>query len=141
MARMMKAQMDYALERLEHVCNQKLGKEPCEDRTELRKAHADLLRSGKIDMGKVVKAALVQFDREVRLKCYHYPATVESHVEDRLSRHLADAHNDGTEAERKKWSAKRDKLMVHFQQAKDELILGDVEKALALIDKFAKLKV
>lgn len=144
MARMTKMQMDHAMGRLDQAYAEILGKHPVNgDGTERLQADAyvDLVRKGTVKISPaLVKRAISKYDAD-KLKDKRWFDSFPEILMRMLKDELALKYQPQENKELRKYLARRDKLTVIYQDAKDELILGDVEKALSLIANFRSTKI
>lgn len=136
--RMMKVQIEYAIKQLRLAYSDKLPErpEPYLEAPDKNEEFIKLVESGKVNLGEVFIEAVKKYRRHPN--CYH----VTTLFHDGLRRALEENRPTPKDnPEYKKWKKKRDKLKKLFKQAEDELMLGDAEHALKLIEKFRNVKV
>ena len=139
--RMMKAQMDHALTRLGEAFDEILGDRPKGQQHARLKAEADLLRSGKVKISNLlVKRAIRRFDHDLARDA-RYCDSISRWLRVELDEALELAYKPKPDPKVVAWDARHKKLSAKYQEAKDEIILGDVDRALLLIAKFRKIKV
>ena len=140
MARAMKkVQMEHALERLSEAYRDILGDQPKGDSHAGLKGRAALIKSGEVTIDKaLIKRAVTRFNRKLQSR---WPDTIESCIEKELEQVLESKYTPVIDQAMVKWEKRRDKLDAKFREAKDEIILGDVDRALKLIAAFRKTKV
>lgn len=138
---MMKVQMEHALTRLREAFDDILGEPPRRpEPNQTAKERADLIRSGKVKVTKaMINTALENFDRQYSRG--GYVESIERRLYNEIDRALDAAYKPKTDPAVAKYNARRKKLEAKYREAKDEIILGDVDRALKLIAAFAKTKV
>jgi len=136
---MMKVQMEHALMRLSEAYDKILGPAPKASPTARAESRAKLVKSGKVKItDAMVKRAVMRHERSVGGR---YCDDIEECLRGVLRKELDKVHVMAVDPAMVKWEKRRDKLSAKYQEAKDEVILGDVERALKLIAEFAKIKV
>lgn len=140
MARMMKAQMDHALSRLREAYEDILGRPPETDGHVKIKRKAQMIKKGEVEITQtLISRAITRFNRNLKTR---WPDSIEECIQKELQLVLEDKYTAPPEDPAlTKYNARRKKLAAKYQEAKDEIILGDVDRALKLIAEFRKTKV
>lgn len=136
--RMLKVQLEYALNQLGNAFNDKLPDrpEPYLEAPDRDETFIKLIESGKVNLGEVFIEAVKKYRRHPN--CYNFTSVFS----DELRRALeANKPEPKQNPEYAKWLKVYEKLAKLHRQAKDELMLGDAEHALKLIEKFRNAKV
>lgn len=138
---MMKVQMEHALARLGEASDQILGEMPKRKGSLKDQQRADLVRTGVVKVTPaMVKRAISRHERSIRREG-RYCDSIERCLEYELGEMIDSKYKPAPDPAMAKWEARRAKLRVKFNEAKDEIILGDVDRALKLIEEFRKIKV
>ena len=138
---MMKVQMEHALVRLSEAFDKILGKQPESSPTARQQGRAKLVKSGKVKItDAMVKRAISRHERSLSRNS-RYCDDIEECLRSELRSELDKAYKPVTDPATAKWEARRTKLIVKYNECKDEIILGDVDRDLKLIAPFAKTNV
>lgn len=134
---MMKSQMDHALTRLQEAYYNVLGERPKPDPDADKIGRAELMRTGKVKVTPaLVKRAITAFEAEIRRDGGRWTHEISYHLMNELDDVLSKAYVAPADAKLAAWDKRAKKLREMYEEAKDEIILGDVERALAIIAEF-----
>lgn len=140
---MMKVQMEHALTRLGEAFDELTGKRP-EPRGTLRdEQRAEYVRNGKVKVTPaMMKRAISAHERSAsRSRNNRYCDSVEDCIRNELQRAIDKVFKSKPDPVYEAWAKKREKVLAKYNECKDEIILGDVDRALKLIAAFKKTKV
>ena len=140
--RMMKAQMDHALNRLREAYYDILGERPKIDPYEKNHELIRIAKSGKVKVTQaMVNRAITDAESELRRDGGRWSHGVgyflAKEVDAAIDKHYKPVVNPSVAL----WEARKKKLDAKFKEVQDEIILGDVDRALKLIADFASFKV
>ena len=140
---MTKLQIDYSLQRLDDAFDSIMGARPEDDNRARYRENAELFRSGKIKLTNLtVTRALRAFDANVVVNQRWHDSISECLLNEiKLVIKTGRPKVSQMEKDQEVWNKRSKKLRIKFDLAKDELILGDAERALKLIEAFRKTKV
>lgn len=137
---MMKVQMEHAMERLSEAFEEILGPSPQEDSNRIACAKTDLVRNGAVKITPALaKRAIKKFDAAKGHK-RRWLSSIGEFVRTELDEAIDKAYKPVEDKAGKLWNARHKKLTIKFNEAKDEIILGDVDRALKLIEAFRQTK-
>lgn len=140
MGRMTVRQMDYANERLVDAYNAVLGNSPIGNDSDRYKAQCKLVKSGKYKVAPAaLKRAVKACEHDIRTSMY--PHNLSYYLREELEADLNELTKNTIAPAQKAYAARKKKLDVKFQVAKDELMLGDAGLALTLIEAFRNVRV
>lgn len=138
---MMKVQMEHALTRLSEAFVDILGDPPKQRPTLRDEQRCALVKSGAVKITPaLVKRAISRQGRSSRANG-RYCDSIEDCVREELKHEINKVYKTTPDPAAAKYEKRRAKLQLKFREAKDEIILGDVDRALKLIAAFAKTKV
>ena len=140
---MTRLQIDYALDRLTDAFDSIMGDRPDNDDRKTYRENAEMFRSGKLKLTPVlVTRALRKFDTAV-IDDSRWHNGISDYLNTEIKLMISGARPKVSQAQRDQevWNKRLKKLRIKFDAAKDELILGDADRALKLIEAFRKTKV